>query len=116
MRQLCAAFLLGTPWPAGGGKWGAVFAIASCWAALHRQVMVMQVVRQLRSNPHDRRIILSAWNPAALSDMALPPCHLLCQVLPCRTALGSACGLLEHPLQHSSLSGCSLATFKVWLP
>lgn len=38
------------------------------------------VISKLRSNPTDRRIIMSAWNPAALKDMALPPCHMFCQV------------------------------------
>lgn len=38
------------------------------------------VVRQLRENPNDRRIVLSAWNPGAMPLMALPPCHMLCQV------------------------------------
>ena len=40
-----------------------------------------RVVAALRDNPEDRRIILSAWNPAALHEMALPPCHMMCQVL-----------------------------------
>ena len=39
-----------------------------------------EVVRQIKSNPCDRRIILTAWNPAALHLMALPPCHMFCQV------------------------------------
>ena len=39
-----------------------------------------QVVHKLRTNPTDRRIILSAWNPAALPEMALPPCHMFAQV------------------------------------
>jgi thymidylate synthase len=37
------------------------------------------VVRKLRTNPYDRRIILSAWNPADLAKMALPPCHMFAQ-------------------------------------
>lgn len=37
------------------------------------------VINTLRTNPHDRRIIMSAWNPADLHLMALPPCHMFCQ-------------------------------------
>uniref|UniRef100_M4BX13 Bifunctional dihydrofolate reductase-thymidylate synthase n=1 Tax=Hyaloperonospora arabidopsidis (strain Emoy2) TaxID=559515 RepID=M4BX13_HYAAE len=38
-----------------------------------------EVIHKLRTNPSDRRIVLSAWNPADLNDMALPPCHMFCQ-------------------------------------
>jgi thymidylate synthase len=37
------------------------------------------VVHKLRNTPYDRRIILSAWNPADLKKMALPPCHMFAQ-------------------------------------
>jgi len=38
-----------------------------------------EVIRRIKTNPEDRRIILSAWNPAALREMALPPCHMFAQ-------------------------------------
>jgi dihydrofolate reductase / thymidylate synthase len=38
-----------------------------------------EIVRRIRADPADRRLVMSAWNPAALPLMALPPCHLLCQ-------------------------------------
>ena len=44
-----------------------------------------QVIHSILFKPHDRRIILSAWNPQgfwfnlAIPKMALPPCHMFCQ-------------------------------------
>jgi thymidylate synthase len=40
---------------------------------------LQKVIDTLRTNPYDRRIIMSAWNPADLKLMALPPCHMFCQ-------------------------------------
>jgi thymidylate synthase len=38
------------------------------------------LVGRIKATPEDRRLILTAWNPAALRHMALPPCHMMCQV------------------------------------
>ncbi|EJF58175.1 thymidylate synthase [Dichomitus squalens] len=40
---------------------------------------LQECIRKIKNDPTDRRIILSAWNPADIPEMALPPCHMMCQ-------------------------------------
>ena len=40
---------------------------------------IQQVVDALRNNPNSRRMLVTAWNPAEVDEMALPPCHCLFQ-------------------------------------
>ena len=51
-------------WPTGGG--GSID-------------QLMNVVEQIKTNPNSRRLVVSAWNPEYVSQMALPPCHCLFQ-------------------------------------
>lgn len=37
------------------------------------------LVHRIKTNPTDRRLILSAWNPGEFDQMALPPCHMMAQ-------------------------------------
>jgi thymidylate synthase len=37
------------------------------------------IIKEIKNNPTNRRIIVSAWNPAQMNKMLLPPCHAFFQ-------------------------------------
>ena len=65
------------------GDLGRVYGVQwRSWKSPYTDVPIDQiknVIEKLKTNPNDRRMIVSAWNPAELEAMALPPCHLLFQ-------------------------------------
>lgn len=40
---------------------------------------IKDVIERIKKNPQDRRLIVTAWNPAQINQMALPPCHCFFQ-------------------------------------
>lgn len=68
--------------PVYGFQWrhfGAAYVDAKTDYAGQGVDQLADVVDKLKTSPYDRRIILSAWNPADLKKMALPPCHMFAQ-------------------------------------
>ncbi len=64
------------------GDLGRIYGVQ--WRSWHapdgREIdQVGQVIERIKSDPYDRRLIVTAWNPGELEYMALPPCHMFYQ-------------------------------------
>ena len=69
-------------WADPNGELGPVYGVQwRSWPLRDGQAIdqISQVIEDIRSNPESRRLIVSAWNVAELSRMALAPCHVLFQ-------------------------------------
>ncbi len=69
-------------WADGSGDLGPVYGYQwRSWPAPDGGSIdqIGQLLEQIRCNPDSRRLLVSAWNPADVERMALPPCHCLFQ-------------------------------------
>jgi len=69
-------------WADSDGELGPIYGVQwRSWPATDGQTIdqISQVIENIRSDPESRRLIVSAWNVAELSHMALAPCHALFQ-------------------------------------
>jgi thymidylate synthase len=69
-------------WADANGELGPVYGYQ--WRSWPSQIdgtidQISNLVRDLKANPDSRRLIVTAWNPADIPRMALPPCHCLFQ-------------------------------------
>jgi thymidylate synthase len=84
-------------WADKDGELGPVYGAQwRSWPAADGEAIdqISWVVNEIKRNPDSRRLIVSAWNPAELPRMALPPCHLLFQFYVARGAL--SCQLYQR--------------------
>jgi thymidylate synthase len=74
-----------TPKAKSPGDLGRIYGVQwRTWQAPNGKVVdqIATIIDKIKNNPTDRRLVVSAWNPGELDQMALPPCHMLFQFFP----------------------------------
>lgn len=64
-------------WADKNGDLGPVY--GKQWRNFGGVDQIQRLISEIKKNPDSRRLIVSAWNPAEIDEMALPPCHVLFQ-------------------------------------
>ncbi|MCX7869325.1 MAG: thymidylate synthase, partial [Terrimicrobiaceae bacterium] len=109
-------------WADSQGSLGRIYGAQwRAWRAPDGRVVdqIAEVVSQIRTNPDSRRLIVSAWNPGELAQMALAPCHALFQFfvsdgeLSCQLYQRSADLFLGVPFNIASYSLLTLMVAQV---
>jgi thymidylate synthase len=72
--------------PVYGAQWSAFFGVNGD-GCLNTINQLTNAIDMIQNNHESRRIIVSAWNPPQIDDMALPPCHMMFQFRVMRGAL-----------------------------
>ena len=65
-----------------GGDLGRVYGVQwRSWQGPDGKIVdqIANIIERIKTNPTDRRLVVTAWNPGELDQMALPPCHMFFQ-------------------------------------
>jgi thymidylate synthase len=90
------------------------------WGTYYGIDQIAELIEQIKTNPDSRRLLVTAWDPAVITDMVLPPCHYGFQVYTRelnrleRIQLGLNAGwkpkgYIEN-FEHEDLNGCNIPT------